>query len=221
MLPRYCPQPPPNRDRWMVSYIDILTIVLMFFLGIAAQSLHQSQPNAQAAAPVPPSPPPLPDTPPAPPPAPEDPPALTRVQLDLRKQGLDLRMTPEGLLISLPQAILFASGQEGVNPEALPLIAHIADVLQPIPNQIRLSGYADSRPIHNRRFKSNWDLAAARSLSIQEILTKRFGIVESRLSIASYGPTHPNSSNDTPGGRAQNRRVEILILNDAEPAESQ
>src|SRR6516164_6183638 len=101
MLPRYCPQPPPNRDRWMVSYIDILTIVLMFFLGIAAQSLHQSQPNAQAAAPVPPSPPPLPDTPPPPPPPPQDPPTLTRVQLDLRKQGLDLRMTPEGLLISL------------------------------------------------------------------------------------------------------------------------
>ena len=131
-----------------------------------------------------------------------------------------MRMESEGLLISLPQAILFASGKERISRDALPVISRIADVLREIPNQVRLVGYADSVPIHTRKFKSNWDLASARSLTIQKLL-KQSGIEDSRVSIASYGANRPSSSNDTPDGRAQNRRVEILILDeDAVPIPS-
>ena len=214
-----------NRERWMVSYLDVLTITLIFFVVIAAQSLiHQQSPPAPAAAqPV------VPDTPaadsrvhetPASPPQPDAPSetheALLRAQESLEGQGIELSMKQEGLLITLPQEILFASGKERVSREALPLIAHVADVLRAMPNEVRLVGYADSTPIHNRRFKNNWELAMARSLRIQELLSKQFGIPESRLSIASYGPFRPSGSNDTPDGRAQNRRVEILILDEPE-----
>ena len=213
-----------NRDRWMVSYLDVLTITLIFFVVIAAQSLiHPQSPPAPAEAqPV------VPDTPAAKsrvhetpaspqPDAPSEPhEALLRAQESLEGQGIELSMKQEGLLITLPQEILFASGKERVSREALPLIAHVADVLRAMPNEVRLVGYADSTPIHNRRFKNNWELAMARSLRIQELLSKQFGIPESRLSIASYGPFRPSGSNDTPDGRAQNRRVEILILDEPE-----
>ena len=69
-------------------------------------------------------------------------------------------------------------------------------------------------PIHNRRFNNNWELAAARSLELLDLLTTRYGLAESRFSVASYGSNDPRNPNDTPDGRAGNRRVEILILDE-------
>jgi len=88
-------------------------------------------------------------------------------------------------------------------------------VLRDVPNQVSLIGHADSIPIHNRRFKNNWELSAARGLRLLETLNSRFGIPESRLSVSSDGANRPRSSNDTPNGRAENRRVEIVILDEA------
>lgn len=209
--PRYYQPNTAIRDRWMVSYMDVLTIVLMFFLGIAANSLHRSQPAPQPKpAPLAPQPSKLPE------PISPSRQALLRAQQTLSQAGISLRMEPQGLRISLPQAVLFASGEDRVSKEALPMISCIAGVLGEMPNDVKLVGYADSVPIHNHRFESNWALAMARSLRIQEMLSRQYGIPESRLSISSYGPYRPNSSNETPGGRSQNRRVEILILDEAE-----
>jgi len=76
-----------------------------------------------------------------------------------------------------------------------------------------LVGHADAVPIHNRRFRNNWELAAARSLRLLELLGRDGGIEESRLSVASYSSFDPKETNNTPDGRASNRRVEIVILN--------
>ncbi len=211
LSPQYYQASSSIRDRWMVSYMDVLTIILMFFLGVAAQSLHRPQ-ASQAAAPAAPAIK-VPVT--SPKPLTESRQALLRAQKILEQYGISLRMESEGLLISLPQAVLFPSGEDRVNPEARPIIGHIAEVLRDIPNDVKLVGHADSVPIHNNRFTSNWALAMARSLRIQELFSAEYGIPEGRLSIASYGPYRPNSSNDTPDGRAQNRRVEIMILDEA------
>jgi flagellar motor protein MotB len=116
-------------------------------------------------------------------------------------------------------SVLFHPGSSQVNPAALPTVARIADVLRGIPNQISLGGHADVVPIHNRRFRNNWELAAARSLELLDLLTTRYKIAESRFSISSFsisscGSTDPRNSNDTAEGRADNRRVEILILDE-------
>ena len=87
-------------------------------------------------------------------------------------------------------------------------------MLRDVKNKIALVGHADAIPIHNRRFKSNWELSAAMSLSLLTILAMQYGIDQSRLSIQSYGSYNPKSSNDTEVGRAENRRVEILVLNE-------
>lgn len=124
-------------------------------------------------------------------------------------------------MISLSQVVLFSSGEDTVNPEALPTLAHIADVLNDIPNDVRLIGHADTVPIHNRRFRSNWDLSMARSQKILDVLSSRYGVPESRISIASYGPYRPAAPNDTVDGRASNRRVEIVILDDSPKPDAQ
>ena len=126
-----------------------------------------------------------------------------------------MHLERRGLIISLPQAILFAPGEDLVSRDALPLVAQIAIVLRDIPNKVSLEGHADATPIHNRRFKDNWELSAARSLNILKLLSTRYDISESRLSAVSYGPYRPSASNDTKDGRASNRRVDIAILEES------
>jgi chemotaxis protein MotB len=118
-------------------------------------------------------------------------------------------------VITLPQAILFPSGEDHIVPSAFPMLSEIASVLATVPNKVALVGHADSVPIHNKRFQNNWELSAARSLSLLQILRTRYGIAESRLSVQSYGSYNPKDSNETEAGRAENRRVEILLLDES------
>jgi outer membrane protein OmpA-like peptidoglycan-associated protein len=207
MTPKHLPSAMNQRDRWMVSYVDVLTILLIFFLVATAKSLEA--PKAHAV---------LPAQPPIPRQAEQPRTTLLLAQQRLRDRGLDPKLEPRGLVISLSQVILFPSGEDAVSFQALPTLAQIADVLRDIPNDVRLVGHADPVPIHNRRFRSNWDLSMARSQKILDLLSNSYGIPESRLSIASYGPYRPAAPNNTVDGRASNRRVEIVILDDVAPA---
>jgi len=211
MRPTYAGSATNQRDRWMVSYLDVLTILLIFFLVAAARSLNIPLPHP--AVPV--------ATPILRAVEAETRTNLIRAQGRLKEQGLEPKLEPRGLVISLPQVILFSSGEDKVSPQALPTIEHIADVLRDLPNSVQLIGHADIIPIHNRRFGSNWDLSMARSHSILELLSGRYGVPESRLSIASYGPYRPAAPNDTMDGRASNRRVEIVILDETHLQNSQ
>ncbi|MEO8050522.1 MAG: OmpA family protein [Acidobacteriota bacterium] len=201
MKPAYFQSQYSSRDRWMVSYLDVLTILLILFVAMAAQSLQNSQkipgPVAAAvAAPV------------AKGPSAE----LAAIQKDLEQSHLDVQLDSRGVVVSLRQALLFAPGEDRINGEALATVSAIGDVLSKIPNNVTLVGHTDAVPIHNRRFANNWELAAARGLRLLDLLSSRYGIEESRLSVQSSGPYGAKSSNDTPDGRADNRRVEIVIL---------
>jgi chemotaxis protein MotB len=189
-----------SHNRWLISYTDIVTVLLILFVAVAAQSLRDHPVHAAATATQ----------------SCKSGPALQQTQQRLQEQGLDLRREARGLVISLPQAVLFASGDDRISPAAFPMVSHIADALHDIKNKVTLVGHADAIPIHNQRFKSNWELSAARSLSLLALLATQYGIDESRLSIQSYGSYSPKNSNDTEDGRAENRRVEILVLD--EPA---
>jgi|SRR5689334_1250006 chemotaxis protein MotB len=200
--PKYLQSESGGRERWLISYTDIVTILLILFVAVAAQGM-----KARVTPPPPPPPPALKPDPPKP--------ALARIGERLHQRGVDLRLEAKGLVISLPQVILFASGDDRVNDEAMPLLGDIADELRTIPNKIALVGHADSVPIHNTRFHNNWELSSARSLSLLTLLNTKFEIPESRLSIQSYGSNSPRESNETADGRAENRRVELLILDDS------
>lgn len=189
--PKYLQAEQSGRDRWLISYTDVVTILLILFIAIAAQSLK---------ARVDPPPPVAKRS------------NLRGVEDKLRTQGLDLKLESRGLIISLPQAILFQSGDDRLSPSALPVIFKIAAVLLEVDNKVALVGHADAVPIHNARFKNNWELSTARSLSLLSLLTTEYGIPEPRLSVQSYGTSNPKGPNDTEAGRAENRRVEILIL---------
>lgn len=213
--PQYFRSPRDGRERWLVSYTDILTLLLILFIAMAAQAIGQSEaraveqkPAMQKATQAPTK---TSSDAVAPPPDRNEPLAYTADRL--KQHGLDAKLESRGLLISLAQAVLFASGDDRISPSAQPVIGEIAGALRESDNKVELAGHADSLPIHNRRFSNNWELSAARGLSLLHVLTADYGIDESRLTVSSYGAYRPKETNDTTDGRAENRRVEILILN--------
>jgi len=127
---------------------------------------------------------------------------------------IEIHLEPRGLVISLRAAAFFPSGADTIAVDTYPTIQKLADVVEKLPNAVRLEGHTDSIPIHTARFDSNWNLSAARAIAMRKLLTEQFHVSgESRFAIAGYADTVPYDSNDTPEGRAHNRRVDIVILN--------
>ena len=134
------------------------------------------------------------------------------------KETIDER----GLVVRLlTDKVLFASGDAVLQQRAYPLLREIAGLLAAptIPNRVRVEGNTDDLPIHSSRFPSNWELSSARADAVLEFLLAH-GVVASRLSSAGYGSENPVASNATAGGRAANRRVEVVILRRAKGAAS-
>lgn len=139
---------------------------------------------------------------------------LTRELKHQIEQGkVIVNMTPRGLVVSLQEAAFFPPGDDTVSPDAYPTLAKIADAIRQLPNPVRLEGHTDSVPIHNARFRSNWELSAGRSIAMMEFLAREFDIPREKMAIAGYADTAPVADNGTAEGRARNRRVDIVVLN--------
>jgi chemotaxis protein MotB len=167
------------------------------------------------------NPPPAPPTPPSAPTGAPAPKAdltksLAKLQLNLAVElnsgKVQVRLDDRGLTISLREAAFFASGDAAVQPSSLPTLQKIAAVVADLPNSVRLEGHTDARPIHNSRFRSNWDLSTARAIAMLELLQTRFQIPTARLAVAGYAENSPTDTNDTEEGRAHNRRVDLVVL---------
>jgi chemotaxis protein MotB len=127
---------------------------------------------------------------------------------------LKISLTVQGIVVSLKDPSYFTSGSDEIQPDALESIAKIASVIRELPNPVRLEGHSDSIPIHNQKFRDNWSLSAARSAAVLAVLESRFQVPSRRLAIAAYADNRPASENESAEGRAQNRRVDIVILGD-------
>jgi chemotaxis protein MotB len=123
-------------------------------------------------------------------------------------------MEARGLVVSFTQAALFPSGEDVVSSEAYEGLAKVAEAIKKIPNPVRLEGHTDSVPIKTARFRSNWELSTARSIALLELVCTRFGTPRERMSVAGYADNAPLDSNESEKGRARNRRVDIVILNE-------
>jgi len=135
------------------------------------------------------------------------------LEQEIKSGKLQLSMGARGLTISFTQAALFPSGEDVIALDTYPSIRKIANAMRQIPNPVRLEGHTDAIPIHNSRFRSNWELSAARSIALLELLSS-FNVAHDNLSIAGYADTAPVDDNETEQGRARNRRADIIIMNE-------
>jgi len=115
------------------------------------------------------------------------------------------------LEVEINSDILFATGSAALEADARGILDKLAAVLANAPNQIRIEGYTDNRPIHNAQFPSNWELSAARATSVVHLLADH-QITPERLSMAGFGEHRPHADNATAEGQGRNRRVVVVVL---------
>lgn len=131
---------------------------------------------------------------------------------EISRREIDIRRVRDGLVISLREIGFFDSGSADLKARSLPAFGRIATLLSQRPYRIRIEGHTDDVPIHNARFASNWELSTARATELVRLLATRHGFAPSMLSAAGYAEYHPIAGNDSADGRAQNRRVDIVVL---------
>jgi chemotaxis protein MotB len=201
-----------SRDRWLISYADLLTLLLALFIVMyaasdkerahqIAESFSTQQIGGNGILPGSTS-------------EKDDRDKFERKMLEdpVLIQRAKMRQTKEGLVVSLSEAGFFAPGEAVISGEAESVIATLAETLKNAGVRVRIEGHTDSTPISNAKYPSNWELSTARASSVLARLID-MGIEPERLSAAGYGGFQPIADNSTAEGRAQNRRVDVVILN--------
>jgi len=123
--------------------------------------------------------------------------------------------TKNGVLITIPDNLLFESGRADMHPSAHPIMESLAVVLAdsaPDIKEITVQGHTDNVPIHTAQFPSNWELSSARAVTVVRLLTEQYGVSPANISASGHGEFKPIADNLTPENRARNRRVEILLV---------
>jgi chemotaxis protein MotB len=129
----------------------------------------------------------------------------------IAQHTVSIQMGRDGLVISLREAGFFNSGSATPRPETLDTLRQVAASLSRTPYDLRIEGHTDNIPIHTPEFDSNWELSAARATRIARLFLDLKAIPPDRLSAAGYAEFHPVASNSTADGRAENRRVDLVV----------
>ena len=121
-----------------------------------------------------------------------------------------------GLVIRVSDQFFFHTGEAAIRPEVQPFLKVLGQTLQEMDNPIRIEGHTDNVPINTVQFPSNWELSTSRATTIIRYFLANYQFDPQKLSAAGYGEYRPVAANDTPEGRDQNRRVDVVILNSQE-----
>ncbi|MFC4619253.1 flagellar motor protein MotB [Camelliibacillus cellulosilyticus] len=228
-----------KQDRWMITYADMITLLLVFFIVLYSMSeLENNRFNAlvqslktafqgDAVLDQSKNPPPK-DTslPPIPKKKKDDQKnteQLDKLYIKLQdyitknhlKTQIELQNLPRGVQITLKEEILFDLGKADIKNEAKPILNRVGGILQSVGNPIAVEGHTDNNPIrYTTEFHSNWELAAARAHNVAMLLIQMDEISPERISYTSYGEYHPRVTNDSKKHQAMNRRVNIIVLRD-------
>lgn len=228
-----------NLERWLLTYSDLITLLMIFFVVMYALSSinakkfqavavslskamggGQSVMNNPGASFVPGFPGSLTvnesdtavDT--------EETSDLERIRRELQayidENGLNGKVTvnleERGVVLSFQDVALFPLGSAQLTPDAKNLIGAIGQILKKAPHYLRVEGHTDNLPINTAQFPSNWELSVARATCVVQELISELKLNPEFLSAAGYGEFRPKVSNETANSRQQNRRVDIVIL---------
>ncbi|MBI5324301.1 MAG: OmpA family protein [Ignavibacteriae bacterium] len=130
----------------------------------------------------------------------------------LQKGLISIRSSQNELVLALPEQLLFKSGKADVEPQGVPVLDSIANIIKNVDFQITVDGHTDDVPIRTFRYESNWHLSVARAMNVAYKLITR-GIRQENLIVRGYGEQMPVADNLTEEGRTKNRRVEVTVSN--------
>jgi chemotaxis protein MotB len=178
---------------WLVNYADLMTELVCFFVILYALSASLNK-NVQAAA------------------------AQVTEMMDKGEMKGEVKVDREGLKITLEEqgkASFFTSGEAQTTAEIDAMLVKLAPPLKNLSkdHDIIIEGHTDNLPISNEYFDSNWELSTARATSVARLMIDKYGFPPNRVGAMGYGEFRPVASNDTPDGRAKNRRVVFFVKN--------
>jgi chemotaxis protein MotB len=226
-------RPPEKKggDAWIMTYADMMSLLLTFFVLIVSFSSIQETKFEQAALSL------------------NDafgvmqkPPSVIEMREDVVKpltqssqedllyevqqmeqsllemgmdQEVDIQVTDQGIAFRIEAPFLFDSGRANLKPATQSVLNTLAEFINKVPYPLKIEGHTDSIPISNQQFPSNWELSATRSVAVARYFQNQ-GVRPQRMEAVGYGEYHPLDTNDTPEGRGKNRRVEIFMKLDPE-----
>jgi chemotaxis protein MotB len=233
------PEEHENMERWLITYADLITLLLAFFILMYTMSKQDSKKYQEVAAHlkaiftgsnavlatgtvagkvpielsfkggV------------------EDIAALKeQLEKELRETGdkgaadamqaISVISDERGLVLRAMEKAFFDTGKADLTTRARSALDGIVPMLTTMPNQVRVEGHTDNVPINTSEFRSNWELSVRRATEVVRYLVERQGFPPDRISASGYAEYRPIASNDTAEERAKNRRIEIIIVKTAE-----
>jgi len=234
-LKRASSEKKPNHERWLITYSDMITLLLIFFIVMYTlsrvdvqkfQYLSASLSKAMGAggmvldSPGPSVVPGIAGTVPQAALQSGESQQLENVVRDLEKyikeSNLQAKVSvvseERGVVLSFQGEVLFKLGSAELTPRAREIIHKVGPVLESMPNYLRVEGHTDDLPIVSAPYPSNWELSAARASSVLQEMLKNYNIHPERMSAVAYGEYRPIVANDSDEHRQTNRRVNIVIL---------
>ncbi|BCB06233.1 hypothetical protein HHSLTHF2_01230 [Vreelandella venusta] len=207
--------PGEGDESWLTSYLDVLTLLITLFVLLLALTppgggaafehdrVHSisaitSLPLASLATGIHPRHS-----------------GLKPQMAELNIPGVSVSQGEEGVTLRIDDSLLFPSGDAVLTPQGQDVLESLLAVLASFEGQISVEGHTDNVPIATSRFPSNWDLSVGRAIAVVQYL-ERQGVAISRMRAVGYADTQPMESNATPEGRSANRRVELLLRQQAE-----
>jgi chemotaxis protein MotB len=230
------PKDHPNHERWLVSYADFVTLLFAFFTvlyasaTLDAKKLHavvasldqafqtRGAGEATSGAVSSAGAGPRVATATAPDLADLRASLAARLATPIGQRWVDVALDHRGVVISIREGGSFAAGSADPSPAAQVVLRDVATILAGVDNPVRVEGHTDDVPIHTARFASNWDLSTARATQVVQRLLAEGTIHPDRISAAGYAEFHPRVANTSASDRAQNRRVDLVILSAATQA---
>jgi len=205
-----------NLERWLLTYADLITLLLAFFIMMYTLSISDAQRFRSLSK--------------------ELGNIFTgeigrapgeglldlkeRVSSYIKEKGLEgwvkAMIEERGLVIRIMTTSFFEEGKADLTPDMKAVLDEIAPMIKDLPNKVQVEGHTDNKPIHNERFRSNWELSVARATEVVRYLIEKHGFPPERIAAIGYGEYRPIAPNDTELNRARNRRVEIVILSEGE-----
>lgn len=193
---------------WLITYSDMVTLLLAFFLlmysfsvmtqdrkdalveelrGVTDNKAQELKTKAELEE------------------------AARKIAEELKKAAAFVESTETEVTVGLSSAVTFGSGDAVLSKEGDEALAKAARILKDLPNVVRIEGHTDNVPMHGARYPSNWHLSAARAQSVVRLLMKE-GVNPRRIEVVGYADVKPRETNDTPEGKAANRRIEIKLI---------
>ncbi len=129
-----------------------------------------------------------------------------------KEKEMKAEVTERGLVVHIMESALFKEASANLESRAMATLDLIADKLSNLPNHVRIEGHTDDRPINTMQYPSNWELSSSRATAVVRYLISSGAVAPDRISALGYGEYRPVKPNTSIENRAQNRRVDIVVL---------